>query len=217
MSTGRTPGRCSRASGGDRAEARAVAGTAGTDRIMPLLGAVFGLGLLGACSATPDLPRCKVAAGATERLEGYQLGPGDRLRVTVFRHENLSGKFALDATGTVALPLVGEISAGGLTPRELEKKTEQHLQRERYLVSPQVSMEVLTYRPLYVLGEVAQPGEYEYVSGMNVVNAVALAGGYTYRADPSDVTISRGDCFINAEPTTRVLPGEIVQVPERFF
>lgn len=172
---------------------------------------------LGACSSTPDLPRCSLAAGAKERLEGYQLGPGDRLRLTVFRHENLSGEFALDATGTVALPLVGEISAGGLTPRELESRIEQQLQKERYLVHPQVSIEVQIYRPFYIMGEVAQPGEYEYVSGMNVVNAVALAGGYTYRADRSDVIISRGDCFIDAAPTTKVLPGEIVRVPERFF
>lgn len=213
MSTRRTPGGYSRVFGGGRA----VAGTAGTQRIMPLRGAAFGLVFLAACAATPDLPRCKLAAGTTERLAGYRLGPGDRLRVTVFRHENLSGEFALDATGTVALPLVGEISAGGLTTRELEEKAEEHLRRERYLVNPQVSMEILTYRPFYVLGEVAQPGEYEYVSGMNVTNAVAVAGGYTYRADASEATISRGDCYINAEPTTKVLPGEIVRVPERFF
>lgn len=189
----------------------------------PLFGSRMFAGLLvllaslGACTSTPDLPRCSLAAGATDRLQGYELGPGDRLRVTVFRHENLSGEFALDGTGNLALPLVGDIPAGGLTTGELESRTEERLEREDYLVNPQVGVQVLAYRPFYVLGEVAEPGEYEYVSGMNVVNAVALAGGYTYRADSSDVTISRDDCFIEASPTTKVRPGEIVRVPERLF
>lgn len=182
-----------------------------------LFGVLLLAALVGACSSTPALPQCSLAAGANERLRGYDLGPGDRLRVSVFRHENLSGEFALDATGTVALPLVGEISAGGLTARELESRIEERLEEERYLVEPRVSIEVLTYRPFYIMGEVAEPGEYEYVSGMNAVNAVAMAGGYTYRADRSDVTIARGDCFIDATPTTTVLPGEIIRVPERFF
>ena len=137
--------------------------------------------------------------------------------MTVFRHEPLSGEFTLGATGMVAMPLVGAVAADGLTTRELELAIEHQLRQERYLVDPDVSIQVLTYRPFYILGEVAQPGEYEYVSGMTLVNAVALAGGYTYRADRSSVTISRGHCMREATAATRLLPGAIVRVPARFL
>jgi protein involved in polysaccharide export with SLBB domain len=148
---------------------------------------------------------------------GYQLGSGDRLQVTVFRHDNLSGEFALGATGAVALPLVGAIPADGLTARELEVAIEDRLREGGYLVAPDVSIELLNRRPFYVLGEVAQPGQYEHVAGMTLANAVALAGGYTYRADRGSVTISRGHCAREATAATKVLPGGIIRVPARFF
>jgi polysaccharide export outer membrane protein len=87
-------------------------------------------------------------------------------------------------------------------------------------VEPQVSIEVLNYRPFYIIGEVNNPGSFAYVSGMTVINAVALAGGYTYRADQDDIIISRGGSTgpkIQAMPDTEVLPGDIVEVTERFF
>jgi len=171
---------------------------------------------LGACSAAPGIPLCgggALAAGS----EAYVLDTGDALQVTVFRQENLSGEFALDATGSLALPLVGEIAARGRSARELETAIEDRLRHDGYLVDPDVSIEVLSHRPFYVLGEVAQPGRYEYVAGMTVVNAVALAGGYSYRADRDDVTIAHGDCARDANAVTKVLPGDRVRVPERFF
>jgi protein involved in polysaccharide export with SLBB domain len=137
--------------------------------------------------------------------------------VTVFRHEPLSGEFTVGAAGTLALPLIDAVAADGLTTRELELAIEDRLRQERYLVDPDVSIQVLTHRPFYVLGEVAQPGQYEYVSEMTVVNAVALAGGYTYRADRSSVTISNGHCVRAATAASTVSPGEIVRVPARFF
>jgi protein involved in polysaccharide export with SLBB domain len=179
--------------------------------------AAFGLlAFLGACASGPDLPRCDLSPTAA-RLDGYQLGPGDQLQVTVFRHEPLPGEFTVGAAGTLALPLIGAVAADGLTTRELELAIEDQLRQERYLVDPDVSIQVLTHRPFYVLGEVAQPGQYEYVSGMTVVNAVALAGGYSYRADRSSVTISRGHCVRPATAASTVLPGEVVRVPARFF
>jgi protein involved in polysaccharide export with SLBB domain len=135
----------------------------------------------------------------------------------MFRHERLSGEFALDATGAIALPLVGAIPAKGLTAREVEIAIEDQLREGGYLVAPDVSIELLNRRPFYVLGEVAQPGQYEHVTGMTLVRAVALAGGYTYRADRGTVTISRGHCLREATAATRVLPGEIIRVPARFF
>jgi polysaccharide export outer membrane protein len=181
-----------------------------------LLAGIAVLATLAACSSTPALPLCSTGGAATE-ADGYRLGAGDRLQVTVFRHEGLSGEFAVDGTGTLALPLVGQIAADGLTARELDSTIERQLRDQAYLVDPHVSIEVLTYRPIYVLGEVARPGQYEYVAGMTLVTAVALAGGYTYRAGRDGVIISGGHCMRKADSATAVLPGEVVHVPERFF
>jgi len=175
------------------------------------------LACLSACASDPPLPRCELDAGAAAGLNGYQLGPGDLLQVSVFRHEPLSGEFTLDGTGTLALPLVGDVAADGLTPRELEAEIEDELREGRYLIDPHVSIQVLSHRPFYILGEVAAPGPYEYVAGMTLVNAVALAGGYTPRADRSSVTISRDHCLREAMAATRVLPGDVIRVPVRFF
>jgi polysaccharide export outer membrane protein len=189
-------------------------------------------GLMAACSGSPP-PMVPTAAmgdanaavtatqdGGEASVAGYKLGPGDQMRVTVFRHEDLSGEFAVDGEGFFALPLVGEIMAAGLTARQLENEIEIRLKSGGYLVDPQVSLEVLNYRPFYIIGEVNNPGSYQYVNGMNVINAVALAGGFSYRADQDDITISRGGSAgprIEALPDTAVLPGDIIEVPERFF
>jgi polysaccharide biosynthesis/export protein VpsN len=197
-------------------------------RTVTLLGLVVGIGLASGCSSSPPaaLPVQPAggtgAAGATveEDISSYRLGPGDALRVTVFRHEDLSGEFRMDGEGYFAMPLVGEILGGGRTARQLESEIEIALKSGGYLVDPQVSIEVLNYRPFYIIGEVNNPGSFAYVSGMTVINAVALAGGYTYRADQDDIIISRGGSSgprIQALPDTEVLPGDIVEVTERFF
>jgi polysaccharide biosynthesis/export protein VpsN len=198
-------------------------------RMLTLFGLVLAVGLAAACSSSsppPALPET-ASAGTTaaggaplEDISGYKLGPGDALRVTVFRHEDLSGEFSLDGEGYFAMPLVGEILGGGRTARQLESEIEGALKSEGYLIDPQVSIEVLNYRPFYIIGEVNQPGSFEYVNGMTVINAVALAGGYTYRADQDDIIISRGGSNgpkIQALPDTEVLPGDIIEVQERFF
>ena len=150
----------------------------------------------------------------------YILGSGDRVRVTVFGEEDLSGEFEVDGLGNISLPLIREVRAGGLRLRQLEKTIAEKL-LDGYLKNPRVSIEVLNYRPFYILGEVKQPGSYPYVSGMTVLNAVALAGGYTYRAKKKDLLISRANESERGEqPATEetvVLPGDILKVPERFF
>jgi polysaccharide export outer membrane protein len=169
-------------------------------------------------AATPGGTAGEIAGG--EGVDGYTLGPGDQLRLTVFRHEDLSGEFELDGEGYFAMPLIGEILAGGMTARALETEIETRLENEGYLVEPQVSVEVLNYRPFYIIGEVNNPGSYQYVNGMNVVNAVALAGGFTYRADQDDIILTRGGSNgeeIEAQLTTEVLPGDIIEITERFF
>jgi polysaccharide export outer membrane protein len=153
-------------------------------------------------------------------LSGYRLGPGDQIRLTTFRHEDLSGEFQLDGEGSFAMPLVGQIHASGQTARQLERRVEIALKSGDYLVDPRVSIEVLNYRPFYIIGEVRAPGSYPYVNGMTVVNAVALAGGFSYRADQNGMILSRGGA--NAEKSSvaadeALLPGDILEVPERFF
>ncbi len=203
-----------------------------------LIAALIATGAVTACSSSPSQvapPAPGVAAaggtmtpaaapagtgGEAVDVAGYTLGPGDEIRVTVFRHEDLSGEFELDGQGTFAMPLVGEMDANQLTSRQLEDRIEGLLSEQGYLVSPQVSVEVLNYRPFYIIGEVRNPGSYPYVSGMTVINAVALAGGYTYRASEGGVTITRGGSNgteLATRPESEVLPGDIIRVPERFF
>jgi polysaccharide export outer membrane protein len=185
-------------------------------RLFGQLGAAFlGGCLLAACAGSPD--SCGPTAAGAGDVAGYRLGPGDQVQVTVFRQPELSGRFGLDGEAHLALPLAGEIPADRLTTRELEQAIAARLREGDYLINPQVSIQVVTYRPFYILGEVRRPGEYAYLNGMTVVNAVALAGGYTYRARPSKITVRRAGCTFVAGPDAVVLPGEIVTVPERFI
>ena len=161
-------------------------------------------------------PSPSLGAGQSE----YRLGAGDKVRVTVFGHEDLSGEFDVGATGSIAMPLIGEVQAGGLTPQQLQAAITQVLKPD-YLKNPRVGVDVLNYRPFYIIGEVKEPGSYPYVSGMRIVNAVALAGGFTYRADTDDLLIRRAadpsGAKQDADPDTLVLPGDVIEVPERYF
>ncbi len=150
----------------------------------------------------------------------YRVGSGDNLRITVFGQEDLSGEFLVDGSGFLSMPLIGEVKAGGLTVREVEQAIVKKLKPD-YLKNPSVSIGVLNYRPFYIIGEVKKPGSYPYVSGMTVVNAIALAGGYTYRARENKVLITRARNperkKQRANHDTAVLPGDVIEVPERFF
>ncbi len=187
---------------------------------------VLSCGLLVGCGGgelppPPQVPsELPTAEQQQDAVAGYRLGAGDQVRVTVFRHEDLSGEFQLDGEGFFALPLVGEVKGGGKTVRDLEVDIEDSFRDGGYLVNPQVSLEVLNYRPFYILGEVNQPGSYPYVNGMTVINAIALAGGYTYRASQGSITVQRGGSNsdkVGVGPTSQILPGDIITVPERFF
>ena len=150
----------------------------------------------------------------------YQLGAGDKVRVTVFNEADLSGEFELDGTGVFAAPLIGPVDAMTLSPRDLERKLEGML-ADGWLIRPQVTVEVLSYRPFYIMGEVNQPGSYPYRAGLTVLNAAALAGGFTYRADEDDIEISRGEegarAEIEAGVDTFVQPGDVIRIEERLF
>lgn len=150
----------------------------------------------------------------------YTLGAGDRIKVTIFDNEDLSGSFTIDGTGLISLPLIGKIKAGGMTVHETEKTIIAKLKPD-YLKNPRVAVEVLNYRPFYIIGEVKSPGSYPYVSGMKAVNAIALGGGYTYRARENNIYITRAKDpkrqKQKASHETIVMPGDVIEVPERYF
>jgi polysaccharide export outer membrane protein len=160
-----------------------------------------------------------IAAGGGGQVE-YRLGAGDKVKVTVFGHRDLSGEFLVGGNGTVALPLIGKVAADGLTVTEFEGSVVGALKPD-YLKNPRVSVEVLNYRPFYIIGEVKKPGSYAYVSGMTVVNAIALAGGYTYRARENRIYVTRAtdpeSLKRPADHDTLILPGDVIEVPERYF
>ena len=181
---------------------------------------LFGLSACaGSWDGPPQAPPAAAAAAAANETT-YLLGSGDKLRVIVYGEDDLGGQYEIDGTGLVRLPLIGQVQAGGLSVRQFEQEVKAKLDRG-YLKDARVSIEVMNYRPFYIIGEVNKPGEYPYVNGMNVITAVAMAGGYTYRANESDVYLRRNgsndEKSVPANPTTRIDPGDIVRVPERFF
>jgi len=170
----------------------------------------------GSTSPTPAFADQTAAThSASIRLEA-----GDKIRVTVFGEDKLSGEYQVDTGGFVALPLAGSIKAAGLTGPELERALEQKF-KSTYLRNPRVTVEVMTFRPFYVLGEVQKPGEYPYRTGLNVLSAIATAGGATFRANNSKVMIQRAGTTTLEEypqsPSVLVMPGDLVRVPERYF
>jgi protein involved in polysaccharide export with SLBB domain len=143
-----------------------------------------------------------------------------RRELAVFNENEMSREYEVDSAGKVTLALIGAVQAGGRTPSELQDGLREALGKG-YLRNPKVSVEVSSYRPFYVIGEVTRAGEYPFKNGMNVISAVAVAGGYSYRANNTTIYIRRAE-----EPTEKafeasngvmVYPGDIVRVPERFF
>lgn len=183
-------------------------------------GAVGLLVALPLAWASSGAARAASQAPTPDSISAYTLGSGDKVRVTVFGHEDLSGEFEVDGSGNISLPLIRNVKAEGLTVRQLEQSITERLSPD-YLINPSVSVEVLNYRPFYIYGEVTKPGSYPFVNGMTVVNAVAMAGGFTYRARTGSVRIVRaGDPQrkpVDADKDTPVLPGDIIEVPERYF
>ncbi|MDP6344604.1 MAG: polysaccharide biosynthesis/export family protein [Alphaproteobacteria bacterium] len=158
---------------------------------------------------------------ALAQLSDYLLGPGDRLSVTVFGHNDLSGQMAVSANGSIAMPLVGQVPAATLTVSELQKNIVALLDRD-FVVEPRVSIEVLGYRPFFILGEVNRPGKYDYIVGLSVRKAIAMAEGYTRRAKHHPVLLIRDDREGNpvryrASLDSPVYPGDTIEVVRRLF
>jgi polysaccharide export outer membrane protein len=151
----------------------------------------------------------------------YRLGPGDIVRVITYGEDPLTGEFRVSDLGEIALPLAGNVKAAGQTPHELEDLIAAALKKRDMLRKPSVSVEVATYRPIYVLGEVNKPGQYPYQPGMTVVSAAAIAGGFTYRAVEDYAAVVRTVDGESVEGTTSrrtmVQPGDVITVFERKF
>lgn len=150
----------------------------------------------------------------------YRLAAGDGVMVTIFAEPDLTGPYRINELGTLELPLAGAIQAAGLTTDELQTKIrEAYL--GRYLQDPRVSVEVSDPRPVYILGEVNQPGEYEYGEAMTVMQAVAKAGGFTYRANRSVFYVlhhaGEEEKKYKLTPTTMLQPGDTIRIVQRFF
>lgn len=193
-------------------------------RPLTLLAAGFAL-LLAACGTTgatqPASARDNSGPTAmTQASTAYALGSSDKLRVTVFGHADLSGEFEVDGTGSISLPLIGQVQAQGKSTAELEKIIAEKL-ADGYILNPRVSAEVINYRPFYILGEVGMPGTYPYTNGLTVQNAVAAAGGFTYRANKRIVYIksidSDREIAFDLTPNTVVKPGDTLRIGERIF
>ena len=150
----------------------------------------------------------------------YRLGAGDKLQVDVFNQADLTGEYTLDGNGRFTMHLIGKVSAAGLTPTELEALLVSKLKPD-YLVNPRVSVRVQNFRPFYIIGEVKSPSSYAYVNGMTYLTAVAIAGGFTYRAKKGHVYVVRGDDTereeIKLDVSEKVRPGDIIRIAERMF
>jgi len=194
---------------------------------MPLkkavLGAFVAAVMLTACGTPNDLGPASPeeiaavtrAASATPRFQG-----GEKVRITVFNEPTLSGDYDIDPSGDISLPLAGTIRAVGLTQPQFEAALARRF-RSEYLKNPKVTVTILQFRPIYVVGEVERQGELPFRSGLNALTAIALAGGATYRSNRDYVLIQHfGEVGMKEYPQTSatlVLPGDLIRVPERYF
>lgn len=150
----------------------------------------------------------------------YRLGVADKVRIIVFDEPSLSGEFLVNANGSLSMPLIGDVPVAGSTASAVTEAIKRRL-ANGFLKEPQVSIDVLTFRPFYILGEVNKPGEYPYSSGLTVFNAVATAQGFTYRANKKRVVVKHaGETEESKEkltPDLQVRPGDTIRIQERFF
>lgn len=150
----------------------------------------------------------------------YILGPNDRVRVKVYGEQDIGGEYEVDSTGQISVPLAGHITAEGLTTKELERSIASALAKG-IVRNPRVNVEVALYRPYYILGEVKKGGEYPYRLGLTVLDAVASAGGFTYRANENKVYLRRAggrtEEVHSLDTPVPVFPGDNIRIPERYF
>jgi polysaccharide export outer membrane protein len=184
-------------------------------RALGLLIATGALAFGWGCSSGASFP--PVEAGTQGE---YQLDSGDQIRIIVFGQEELSGRYTVDGAGMISMPLIPAVKARGSTTAQLEQVIGRELEKD-IVIRPNVTVQIENFRPFFILGEVHNPGNYPYVHGMTVLTAVAIAGGFTPRAQKDYVSITRNvegaAVEGRAERSTFVLPGDVIFVHERFF
>ncbi len=180
---------------------------------------------LGAAVAAAALVQSAPAVLAAQQASTgvghpYRLGSGDRLHVTVYNEPAFSGDFSVSDSGAVSLPLAGEVKASGLTVAEFQELATKIL-ADGYINNPKLTVEVLSYRPFYILGEVNKPGQYPFAPDMTVFSAVAAASGFTYRSNKNAILIRHeGEVAEHEVPLdahTMVEPGDTIRIKERYF
>ena len=183
--------------------------------------AVLAIGLqLGACYT--DLgPVASDSYPISPTAIASRLQPGDQLKIIVYGEEGLSGLYDISPAGSISMPLVGSVPSAGRTKTELEHALVHAYTKGNFLQEPKITVSVVTYRPFFVIGEVTSPGQFPYKTGLEVLDAVATAGGFTYRASKKSVLIRHaGDAvwqeYSLAAPVP-IEPGDIIRVPERYF
>ncbi len=173
--------------------------------------------LLAACDPGSSLPLLK----DTDIGQSYRLGTGDSVRITTFGEADLSGEFSIDDSGAVSLPLAGPLHAEGLTTPALAAEIAATLRSKHLLADPNVVVEVVKYRPVFLLGEVQHPGPYPFQARMTFLNAVSMAGGFTPRAIKSYAAVVRqtakGAVKGRITQLSQVEPGDVITVEERNF
>jgi polysaccharide export outer membrane protein len=185
-------------------------------RIKPVMFSLCIAAMLTACSPGADLPLLPQDQG-----RGYTLGPGDQLRIITYGEDQLTGDFTVNDGGNIEVPLLGTVKAKGLSVAQLQVEVANDLKSRQLIKAPSVAIEVSQYRPVFVLGEVVKPGSYPYQPEMTILTAIALAGGFTYRAvkDTQSVTRAAGGhaSEFRATPQSLLQPGDVVNVFERHF
>lgn len=185
-------------------------------RFAVLAAAMMALSSCGGFEGASDGP-----TAALSQANIYRLAAGDKLKVTVYNEPDLTGEFQVNDGGTIAFPLIGEVRASGVTVDEFRGQLIQSLQNG-FVRNPRVTVDIANYRPINIIGEVRNAGQYPYRPGISVQDAIAMAGGYTYRANNSVVYLTRASgseqiTLNSKKEETPVLPGDSIRVPERYF